>query len=457
MMIIRLTQKLAKKIKVAPTDAASRAEDLFGDWAANLFTVGRTQYIILTHSVSLFSVVFPGRGIGDGDRFVAQALAALGEQMTDAGHGDIFDQHIAPLAEEVRLSKTGDRSLLGSMNDLVQHAKWLLEDHSPSVVARRLGEIPMGALDYGYPLDVLTELAGRSDAAETGAGNVLPFPGGQSREQGAVASFSGEKSFDAQKMLEMFNQVGKPAGKRELLDRAQELLYDAWESSPARAAKLARQALEISPDCAEAYVLLSELEAATIRERIEMLRQGVAAGRRALGKQYFKDNEGHFWGMIESRPFMRAMCSLADWSWEIGQSGEAIDLWLEMLKLNPQDNQGVRYLLLSCYLECQRDEEAKALLEAYEEDVSADWDFGAALLAFRTGGDTPTARRKLAAAQRQNSHVLRYLLGRKKIPKRLPEYFTPGDETEAVSYAARNLAGWKKTPGALDWLRKCVD
>lgn len=81
MMIIRLTQKLVKKIKVAPTTVESRTENPFTDWTANLFTVGRAQYIILTHSASLYSVVFPGRGINDSGKFIKHVLLAMGGKL----------------------------------------------------------------------------------------------------------------------------------------------------------------------------------------------------------------------------------------------------------------------------------------------------------------------------------------------------------------------------------------
>jgi hypothetical protein len=136
MMIIRLTQKLAKKIKVAPTTAAPRTENPFADWTANLFTVGRAQYIILTHSASLYSVVFPGRGINDSGRFTEHALLAMGEQMADAGYGDVFEKHIAPLAVEIWYSKTGDRSVLGSMNDFIHQAKYRLADEPLAVAVK---------------------------------------------------------------------------------------------------------------------------------------------------------------------------------------------------------------------------------------------------------------------------------------------------------------------------------
>ena len=64
------------------------------------------------------------------------------------------------------------------------------------------------------------------------------------------------------------------------LERAQELMYDAWEASGSRRVKLARQALEISPDCADAYVLLAE-EARSLPEAKQLYEQGVSAGERA--------------------------------------------------------------------------------------------------------------------------------------------------------------------------------
>jgi hypothetical protein len=45
-----------------------------------------------------------------------------------------------------------------------------------------------------------------------------------------------------------------------------------------------------------------------------------------------------------------------------------------------------------------------------------------------------------------------YLLGRKKMPRSLPEYYSPGDESEAIFYTKENLEPWKITPRALDWL-----
>lgn len=45
------------------------------------------------------------------------------------------------------------------------------------------------------------------------------------------------------------------------LEQAQELVYEAWDATGKRRVDLARLALEISPDCADAYLVLAEAAA----------------------------------------------------------------------------------------------------------------------------------------------------------------------------------------------------
>lgn len=134
---------------------------------------------------------------------------------------------------------------------------------------------------------------------------------------------------------------------RNLLGQAQELIYNAWETADRkRRVALAQKAIGISPDCADAYVLLAE-ETATLDEALEFYRKGVEAGERALGRQAFESDAGHFWGILETRPYMRARAGLARCLWESGKRDEALAHYREMLRLNPNDNQGLRYVLVS--------------------------------------------------------------------------------------------------------------
>lgn len=240
------------------------------------------------------------------------------------------------------------------------------------------------------------------------------------------------------------------------IDQAQELMYQAWEA-PSREGRvaLARQALEISADCADAYVVLADEEAADVVEAIDLLRKGVAAGERALGKRAFKNDVGDFWGLLETRPYMRARAELARCLQEAGQREEALAHYRDLLRLNPDDNQGVRYVLATYLLDLGHDDELTELLGAYEGDWSAVWAYTAALVEFRQHG-AGDAGPLLAAAKKINPFVPAYLLGRKKVPKRLPDYMAMGQDSEAAAYASGGVAAWKKTPGAIDWLRSSM-
>jgi tetratricopeptide (TPR) repeat protein len=238
------------------------------------------------------------------------------------------------------------------------------------------------------------------------------------------------------------------------LDEAQELMYQAWEErNPARRIILAHEALEISPDCADAYVLLAEEEADTLGRALEYYRQGVEAGERALGESYFEENVGHFWGLLETRPYMRARQGLANTLWELGRHDEAADHYHDLLRLNPGDNQGIRYSLLNLLVGLARNAEAQTLLAEYEEDGMAEWLYTRALLTFRAEGISKSAQKALQDALEQNPHVPPYLTGRKRVPNRLPPYIGWGDENEAKAYASSYLPHWRRTPGAVDWLK----
>jgi tetratricopeptide (TPR) repeat protein len=238
------------------------------------------------------------------------------------------------------------------------------------------------------------------------------------------------------------------------LEKAQRLIFEAWDAPTRKECiALARQALKISPDCADAYVILAEEYATSLGEAIYYYRAGVAAGERAIGAKLFKKLTGRFWANFKTRPYMRARAGLAECLWEMGKQAEAIAHYRDMLKLNPGDNQGIRFSLASCLLKIGDWEGLKKLLARYH-DGSAAWLYTRALVTFVEQGDSTEARRALAMAVKYNPNVIPYLTGRKKLPRALPEFIGYGDRNEAVYYVADFGAGWEETPGAIEWLSK---
>ncbi|NOJ26788.1 MAG: hypothetical protein DA330_02090 [Nitrososphaera sp.] len=238
------------------------------------------------------------------------------------------------------------------------------------------------------------------------------------------------------------------------LDRAQDLMWTAFDTAARKERiRLAEEALKICPDCADAYVVLAyDLPKITRQRKMELFEEGVKAGRRALGPRYFKEEVGSFWGILETRPYMRALMGLAIELEEAGRVDEAIEHYRELMRLNPRDNQGVRYCLAPLYLSLDRLPEAWKILKTYTDDTGPALNYTRVLYLFKKDGDTEKAREELGEAVRWNPHVVSWLLT-PKLPKiKIGAYITSGGKDEAYVYARDWRKSWEKTEGAIDWL-----
>lgn len=240
--------------------------------------------------------------------------------------------------------------------------------------------------------------------------------------------------------------------------KAQDVMYEAWErtTSHSRIA-LARKALAISPLCADAYNLLAEEAAGSVQEARALYVKGMEAAELALGAEGFEEYAGHFWGFLETRPYMRARAGLAIALIKLGDEDAAVEHFRAMLELNPNDNQGVRYLLLGCLL--RRDDAAavKKLLAAYKDEWSACWLYTRALVAFREGHAAEQhVARLVQDAWSTNQHVPAILAGTEPPVASDSGYITMGGADEASDYVRDCGPAWRQTPGAVAWLNKLV-
>jgi tetratricopeptide (TPR) repeat protein len=230
-------------------------------------------------------------------------------------------------------------------------------------------------------------------------------------------------------------------------------MYDAWERTTSRSRiALARKALAISPLCADAYNLLAD-EAKTPEEARDLYIRGVETGQLALGPRGFEEFEGHFWGFLETRPYMRARHGLAMSLLQLGEEDAALEHFRAMLKLNPNDNQGIRYLLLAGLLRRNDMPGAKALLADYGDEWSANWLYTRALIAFRENArDKPATLKLLKDARSSNKHVPAILAGIEPPMINDSGYVTMGGPDEATYYVLEFGKAWEDTSGAIDWL-----
>jgi hypothetical protein len=155
-MIIRLSQKLATRIKAGKLRELPLDENPFADWSAHLFVVDRIQYIILSNTVSLYSCVMYGKAIANDSRFIQRALDCVHEFMKHDGCEDIYLNQVAPSSRTVSFAKAFNRQVIGSMNELVFVASRALEsgETAPCDMGFRLNDLLLSAIatseDQGY-------------------------------------------------------------------------------------------------------------------------------------------------------------------------------------------------------------------------------------------------------------------------------------------------------------------
>lgn len=179
------------------------------------------------------------------------------------------------------------------------------------------------------------------------------------------------------------------------------MIYDAFQSEGKHRYNLAEEALRLNPNCVDAYVILAE-KTKSLEEAILLYEKGIQVGERELGKAFFKENKGYFWGLIETRPFMRAKLHYAEALSQLGKVNESLQQYEELLELNPMDNQGVRYSLFVAYMDSGEFKKAGNLLQQYEE-ASAQGLYNKLLLELHEKGFTKNAVILLKAAKKRTS------------------------------------------------------
>ncbi len=236
---------------------------------------------------------------------------------------------------------------------------------------------------------------------------------------------------------------------------AQEFAYEAMETEEdSEALEFANKALELDPHCVDAMLVHAECTANSDEEMLALVTKAVEAGAEDV-KEIEARPRNQLWDVVELSPYLRALHRMADLLRLAGRTGEAIERLETMLKLDPEDNQGARDLLLGCYLLEGNLPRVRGILEKFVDDRSAPMLWGAALERF-LARDRRGAAEALGTARAQNRYVEDYLALR-KTPEGNPHGdYEPGDETEALHCVDVVGMAWLHYPDAIEWLAKAT-
>lgn len=240
------------------------------------------------------------------------------------------------------------------------------------------------------------------------------------------------------------------------LDDANELLEKAENAKTEKEAiKLAKKAYEICPACFDAILFQVDFEEDSLK-RSTLLNEGLEKEKARLKKEGFfdKDSIGHFYGIFETRPYMRGLYTKADDLTTEGKIKQARDVCKEIIRLNENDNTGSRYLLMAIYAYL---EEEKPMLELYKkyEEEALEMLFPIFVLYYKLGNDKK-AKEYLKRINKANPNLVKVLKGQKVNPnsKTPAGYYQKGDVSEVLMYLNKYFFLINTIPTVEDYILK---
>lgn len=239
----------------------------------------------------------------------------------------------------------------------------------------------------------------------------------------------------------------------QLRSQAQDLADQAEDTgNPIESIGLAIRALTLNPHCVDAFVHLGRLNYGSTRDLAAHMKKAMAMGERALGgQQFFRENQGSFWRILQTRPYMRARAELAHQLTKAGRYEEAIRHYEDLLKLNPRDNQGLRFCVVGCYFLVNDLDSVRKWLRRNRGESRTLYSWTLVLERY-LAAETDKALCVLQHARRANRFAERYLTRKKRLPKVRPVTYSLADESEAIMCAECIGEAWKQHREAIAWV-----
>lgn len=269
------------------------------------------------------------------------------------------------------------------------------------------------------------------------------------RRSGAAAQAAteeGDVSLDAEWAEVDFDELDRgPDDPDRIFAEGMELW---WAGDQSGACRLYRQALKRDPHHADAHnhlgIDLYERQRWSEAER--HFRAAVEGGLRFV----VRDRKRIAWGQVENRPYLRGLGNLALVLSRQGRWAEAVELWERILRLNPNDNQGVRFLVGQGYQRLGKHEEAIRAFERALEDPVCCFDLA---LTFHATGQAHRIGMPLLLGFAHNRYFAPMLLGERW--RRLKGFHgsSLAEPEWARDYVDHQGDLWRSTPGSADMLR----
>jgi tetratricopeptide (TPR) repeat protein len=243
----------------------------------------------------------------------------------------------------------------------------------------------------------------------------------------------------------------------ELIDAFDDLLalHEDRALSDSAYAKELQALIDLAPDMIDAHAHLAFhwYRLGKPRKALDAALGGLRIANRLIPEGFTGRIE---WGHLENRPYLRALQGAALACMRLRRHTESVALIERMLACNPNDNQGVRYLLGSEALRAGDAAKARAVIE--QEGASYPpylYELG---LVYLLAGEWAGAATALRRGFFLNPYIAEMLNGN-PAPRRMPVWHGSSheDPDEAASYLEMHGRLWEKFPDLKLFVRWLFD
>ena len=166
------------------------------------------------------------------------------------------------------------------------------------------------------------------------------------------------------------------------------------------------------------------------------------------------------WGDIDNRALLRAFQAKGVLLMEEKQYKDAVKKLEFLIRVNPNDNQGIRYLLTDCYFSLGKFNAVVRLFSRFQDDFDPTTLYCLGLVYYMKGNKKLSRKYLLKGIESYPRVAIDLISSRARFPEK--EYsknyggVLSGGEVQAFEYRGKYFPYWKNSEGSLDFLEVLI-
>lgn len=229
------------------------------------------------------------------------------------------------------------------------------------------------------------------------------------------------------------------------------------------ALKYAKKALKLDPDNLDAERMVALISAEDQIDLLDKLEHALEHGEKVMKEIGCADEDsiGSYWGITETRPYMRLKMEYMNTLKDSGMIRKAMAECEDMIRLNENDNMGVRFTLMHLYAFMEEEQKALELHKKYDSYEETQMLFPLSILYFKLADMEKAFEylKRLSAANKDTKKFLRAVVkgSLERYADELSDFgYRPFTIEELLTELMENRELFDTVPGYFYWANEML-